>query len=180
MAIQKEFEDFVRAKNKEATEKPRVDWDARKAAWIKQVNGLYDKISVLLSDYIDKGTISVARNPIQIAEERLGTYSVDELSIEIGENTVRLVPVGTIIIGASGRVDLIGERGRVRVILTDPEAGSRSADIKILKPGQRPPDSRPVDLNVLEWKLVSDPPDVKIRELTKTSLFEAILAVANE
>lgn len=180
MAIQKEFEDFVQAKNREATEKPRVDWEKRKAVWLEQVNNLYDRISTLLSGYIDNGAISLARIPVEVTEERLGTYLVDELRIGIGEKTLRLTPIGAVILGAYGRVDLIGSRGRIRMVLVDPGAGAPRVEIKVLKPGERLPEVKPVDLNALEWRLASDPPGVKIRDLTRESLFEAILDVADE
>ena len=56
---------------------------------------------------------------IQISEEYLGNYGAEKLTIQIGIDKVVAKPIGRMMIGAAGRVDLIGARGMLRIVLLD-------------------------------------------------------------
>jgi hypothetical protein len=71
----------------------------------------------LLAESIAQGLVSVSRVQKEIKEDYLGTYRVPELILDINRETVRFSPKGRNIIGAKGRVDLVGEMDTVTLIL---------------------------------------------------------------
>ncbi len=68
------------------------------------------------------GFTPIQRRPKQLTENYIGSYSIDDLLLVIGEEQVRFSPRGRNIVGAAGRVDVVGERGEAALIL-QPETG---------------------------------------------------------
>ncbi len=113
-----------------------IDWQAKKAAWIQTVENLYQTIQHFLAAPIKAGDLSVARSPKTVVEEYIGQYEVDELILQVGNERAVISPKGINIVGASGRVDLIGERGeRTLVVQSGNRWGivvSRSPTVKVI------------------------------------------------
>ena len=63
--------------------------------------------------------IEIERRPVQVTEEYLGTYEAEALALSIGNEEVVAQPVGTLLIGSSGRVDLSGPRKTLRIMLIE-------------------------------------------------------------
>ena len=79
---------------------------------------LYEKVTgELLSDSIAQGLVTVSRVDKAIEEEYLGKYRVSELILNISGETVRFSPKGCNVIGAKGRVDLVGELDAMTLVL---------------------------------------------------------------
>jgi hypothetical protein len=95
-----------------------IDWVERRREWIDAVEQLYGKITgELLAADIDKGLVTVSRAAKEIREEYLGTYRIPELILDISGQSVRFSPKGRNIVGAKGRVDLVGELDAMTLIL---------------------------------------------------------------
>jgi hypothetical protein len=95
-----------------------IDWVERRREWIDAVEQLYGKITgELLAADIDKGLMTVSRAAKEIREEYLGTYRIPELILDISGQSVRFSPKGRNIVGAKGRVDLVGELDAMTLIL---------------------------------------------------------------
>ncbi len=93
----------------------------RRDQWIDAVERLYQKITdELLAGSIQQGLVTVTRVDKEIEEEYLGTYKVPELILDINGEKVRFSPKGRNIIGAKGRVDLVGDLDSITLIL-EPE-----------------------------------------------------------
>jgi len=94
----------------------------RRREWIAAVKRLYQKVTdELLAESIAQGLVTVSRVQKEIKEEYLGTYRVPELVLDIGGETVRFSPKGRNIIGAQGRVDLVGELDTITLVLDTAE-----------------------------------------------------------
>jgi len=92
---------------KEKEAKSGVDWDVRKKAWLVDVHRLISSIEAWLKPGEDEKLLSVRRIPITISEQHLGSYDVPSLRVEMpGSREVLISPVGTLVIGAAGRVDM--------------------------------------------------------------------------
>ena len=63
-----------------------------------------------------KKTVTVQRHPKHLTENYIGTYQANDLTLVIGNEQVRFSPRGRNIVGASGRVDILGERGETILI----------------------------------------------------------------
>ena len=95
-----------------------IDWGERRRQWIEAVERLYQQVTgVLLAESISQGLVAVSRREKVIEEEYLGTYRVPELILEVSGETVRFSPKGRNIIGAKGRVDLVGELDAMTLVL---------------------------------------------------------------
>lgn len=104
----KKFTDFINkmdeaAKNKKNGFNPADRIDKYK----KLVNSLYDDINTWLSEEIESGKILTGTVPINLTEDFLGSYSVDEKWIQIGNARILFHPVGTLLIGTDARVDMV-------------------------------------------------------------------------
>ena len=109
------FGDFVESKISKAK---AIDWDAKKNLWLGKVNELYGHIGLWLGDLTQSGKVSLSTDEeVSVVEEHIGPYTVPVMKIGIGDETIRLDPVGTLIIGASGRVDIKGRAGNAMLVL---------------------------------------------------------------
>lgn len=104
-----------------------IDWNKRKQKWLAVLAQLTQQIrSDLLAAGVADQQIQTIRCPIN--EESLGAYETQGLAIQIGRSTVTFTPVGSVIIGGYGRVDVTGPRGEVKLIAIDAEPVSGSED----------------------------------------------------
>jgi hypothetical protein len=111
-----ELKDFLLSR--QHTPANEIDWKERRRQWIDAVERLYLKvIGELLAESIAQELVTVSRVQKEIKEEYLGKYRVPELVLGINNETVRFSPKGRNIIGAKGRVDLVGELDTMTLIL---------------------------------------------------------------
>lgn len=75
--------------------------------WTAAVGSLFADIRDFLSEYQTENLLAIVEERITVPEENLGEYSVARLTIRSGRSIVRLTPVGRIVAGALGRVDLV-------------------------------------------------------------------------
>jgi hypothetical protein len=109
--------DLVQKKQKESAASTGIDWDDRRDKYLAAVQDLYHQIETMLAEPIRQNTVVVQRRPKQLTENYIGTYSVDDLILIIGNEQVRFSPRGRNIVGAAGRVDVVGERGEATLII---------------------------------------------------------------
>jgi hypothetical protein len=97
---------------------PEIDWQKRRQEWLDALAGLYKKITEeLLSESITRQLVTVSQSEKEITEEHLGKYRAQELILDISGEVVRLSPKGRNIIGAKGRVDLVGDLDSMTLVL---------------------------------------------------------------
>ena len=112
------LDDFFKTKKKKSGED--IDWDKKRDEWIKDIDALYKDIKKYMGTLLRDKTVSLSRSEKIIVEEYLGEYSVVELTLYVGDERVVFSPKGRNIVGASGRVDMIGEMGR-KTLVVQPE-----------------------------------------------------------
>ena len=117
------FQEFLENKKVEL-DKPnikRVDWELRKNEWVEAVNTLYDKVDeIIVANFRKAGyNVSTQKKDRTIIEDFIGAYSVADYVLTTDSFRIFFNPVGTIIIGSKGRVDMILPAGTVKLILTD-------------------------------------------------------------
>lgn len=132
---------------KKTSEHPSINLGKKKDDWIKAVNNFYKDVEKILDSSIKEGTVSVSYDTNTISEEYIGTYEIRKMKLQIGDQIVELSPKGCNIIGASGRIDLIGELGQKTIVL---------------QPGDR-------------WAIVATrTPTLKVVEFDESNLLEAL------
>ncbi|QVL50118.1 MAG: hypothetical protein KFB96_06545 [Thiocapsa sp.] len=101
-----------------------TDWSKRKEKWLNELGMLLSGIQEkLVSAGVPSADIHSTENSLN--EEYLGQYDAPGLVIHIGGNEVVFKPKGSRVMGAFGRVDVLGPRGRARLI-ADVEEGDSS------------------------------------------------------
>jgi hypothetical protein len=118
---------------------------------------------------------------VTLTEEQLGSYPAKAGRIVIGNQVVELKPLGTFLIGARGRVDMVGPRGIARFVIVPPDAKGFTVRVSVVKPGERPtsPEKPTVPPSAWRWKLVTSPPRISYIELTQESFRDALVGVVD-
>ena len=116
------FDEFVKkqvdqAKANQATNE--IDWNKTREDWLRELCDLYSRMEKYLKKYTDKDQIRIRRDQVHLSEDHLGTYEAETLTFLIGHEKVVAKPIGTLLIGAWGRVDLVGARGSLRIVLLE-------------------------------------------------------------
>jgi hypothetical protein len=113
-----------------------IDWDERRDKYIGAVDDLYHQIEQMLAEPVEKGTVKLQRRKKEVSENYIGTYAINDLLLLIGDEQVRFSPRGRNIVGSSGRVDVIGERGEgILIVQIDGRWGfvqSRQPTLKVV------------------------------------------------
>lgn len=111
------LEEFLRKKKRKDDQlKQAVDWEKRKTWWVSKINDLYKEVQEWLAPLVPE-VLRIELGTMPVYEERLGSYEAPYININVDFEVVKLNPIGTIIIGAFGRIDLIGEEGSVKILL---------------------------------------------------------------
>ena len=111
--------EFLRDKKERADhESAGIDWASVRTDWITAVGELY---RFIVADFLrgaeGQGILSLSSRPKQITEPHLGTYTVDELTLTVGDERVVFSPKGRHVVGAQGRVDVRGEEGEAALVV---------------------------------------------------------------
>lgn len=102
-----ELLDLLRKRQK-AAGGGEIDVKAIREEWIESVAALLSELEEWLGPIESQNLAKVWREKLQISESALGAYDLEQLVVEFPGNEVLMVrPVGRMIIGGSGRVDLI-------------------------------------------------------------------------
>lgn len=172
-----EFEAFVRAQQPSA--QSDIDWNKQRDEWLTLLDRLYKQIEMLLGEYVEGGQIHLRYQDVTINEEDIGTYQARRLVIKIGGKEIVLEPIGTLLIGSKGRVDVLGPAGRARLALVDKDSTRPHVRVTVQVDPRRPPAPEPPAKSPQwTWKIVTSPPAVHYIELTRDSLFRALMEVA--
>jgi hypothetical protein len=175
------FDAFINQINQKKDE-PKIDWDKTRNDWLTHLHQFYETIKGFLADYEKTGKLSYEFSKKEIFEEYIGSYFVDVMDIKVGEYRVKLEPIGTNLIGAYGRVDLIGVNGKVKFGLVNKDYSSPSSSIKITcsiddESKSQEPQTGQIDKCEPVWKIATPPPKIQYIDLEKDNFLEALLEV---
>ena len=109
---------FAEQQQKEAAQ-AAVDWHERKTWWIKRVRQLFDQIGVWLQPLIESGVVQFKRSMMPAHEENIGPYDIEWLELRVVEKKLTFLPVGTLLLRASGRIDASGPTGDISLVLIE-------------------------------------------------------------
>jgi hypothetical protein len=107
----------ARKRNEAQPPQQQIDWDERRKTYLAAVEALYTQIRQILAEPIAQGTIVAQTRPKQLTENFLGTYTIDDLLLLVGNEQVLFSPVGRNISGTTGRVDVVGDRAEATLIV---------------------------------------------------------------
>jgi hypothetical protein len=179
----KDFDEFVkRQQGGTSVAAVEIDWEKERAEWLTRLDRLYSKIESFLRKYVSSGQIRYEYRTIELNEENIGSYAAKQMVLRIGRQEVNLVPIGTLLVGSKGRVDVKGPAGRAQMVLVDRRVSDPRSLIQVrVGVGGKlptPPSKRAREIE-WEWKIVTRPPERRFIEITQQSFFDLIMEVAN-
>ncbi len=130
--------------------------------------------------FIQAGGVRLDYRDIELNEENIGSYTARQMILRIGRQEITMTPVGTLLIGAKGRVEVVGPAGRTRLLLVDREASGPRIKVTVnISDTPEPPTAQAAPKEVTwVWKITTSPPNIRYIELTQESLFQALMEVA--
>ena len=90
-----------------------VDWTQRKEEWVSYINQFYQIIQKWLKPYIDENIVELNFKPITLHEENIGSYETNRILMKIANQEVVFTPIGTLLIGSKGIIDMEGRAGKI-------------------------------------------------------------------
>jgi hypothetical protein len=119
----KTFSEFFENRKNDEPKKSekKVDWEARKTQWLSSIENLYNTVDIIIVNNFKKAGFQVTnkKEKVRIFEEYIGAYDVENYSITADNIEIKFFPVGTIVIGAFGRVNMILPNETVKLVLHD-------------------------------------------------------------
>ena len=185
-----DFDEFVKRQQAERQETTApFDPQEELAEWLRYLDVLYKDITRYLDGYISTGEAQIGYRNITVNEDFIGDYVAPEMILKIGRSAVTFTPIGTMLIGMKGRVEVEGPFGRARLFLVNKLATSAHSLFQVRvthRIGDRigdPPLHRPSPQEIKKiqwvWKIATPPPEMRFIELTQDSFYDMILEVAN-
>ncbi len=179
-----EFDTFVQQQQTDAEEFAGFDPKRQLQEWYDYLDLLYKKISLFMKQYVNADTASITYDNITLTEDFSGSYSIRRMLLKIGRSAITFTPIGTMLIGSKGRVEVQGPRGGARLILINKKVSHarQLISVRVSRPGDPPPplptveDVKKIDW---EWKIITPPPEMGFIELTEEAFFNMVLTVAN-
>ncbi|MEE9372917.1 MAG: hypothetical protein V3V00_07660 [Saprospiraceae bacterium] len=132
----KDFEDLLK-KHDEQSEEKEIDWESQKHEWLEFINQFYLSLENWLAPYKEKGTVSYSYNNLNLTEEYIGTYNVRTMTVDFAGQQLTLEPIGTLLIGSKGRIDMEGAKGRVQFVLADRNSKGIKISVTISTDGEK-------------------------------------------
>ena len=174
----KEFEEFL-AEKKMPT---KAFWKSQKDEWLGYLNALYVTFEEALKPY--KKKVEIGYDEIDLDEEEIGKYKARRMIIKVGDQKIVLQPIGTLLIASKGRVDMLGGKGIVKIVLVDSRKKNLMdhINISVSLGGENPPKQRVVDKNhdiKWEWKFISSPIPGKYYPVTRDTIYDVITTLSN-
>jgi hypothetical protein len=183
--VAQDFAKFVASQQNVDDDAP-IDWTKIREKWLANLDWLHHRVIEFLQKFVTAGSISYSFADVTLTEENLGTYSAKRMEIRIGRQHVRLEPIGTLLIGGKGRVDVIGSAGTAQLLLINEDAKTPHDLIKVTATiiGQGRAFAPPVPSSTKQpiswaWKIVSHQAGWRFVELDEEAFFMLLLAIAN-
>jgi hypothetical protein len=170
---QSAFDDFVTRKTEKKSE---PDWEARRDEWLDELKQLYSRLEKYLENYTKDDRIKLTKRPISLREEYIGSYDTEQIDIAIGNSVVNLKPIGTLLIGGKGRVDMQGARATAKIVLA-PEDVDRPTFRVITSDTKE--EKASTDKTVWAWKIMEYSAGLRYITLDEKTFFDALMTVAD-
>ncbi len=185
----KELEAFLAHKEREEREWEHPDREAVKVEWLGYVRQFYDRVlNEWLSELIAAEKVAYEFQSMTLNEEHLGVYQIDTLVLRLADQEVAIEPIGRMVLGVRGRIDMEGVAGKVTFVLVDRDAKNKGTAIKANIQNIKDADliehlsadvktsEQPLQPE-LAWKISPPPPSKHLIDLNEDTFSDALLEV---
>lgn len=176
----KDLEKFLAEKKEEKVAVSTIDWKQEKLRWLHYIDEFYLRIEEWLVPYKAKDLLQYTFEEITLSEENIGDYKTRRLRLEISNDSVVFDPIGTNLIGAFGRIDMVGKNGTIKFLLVDKDSTGPRISVKVIHANdlEKTPEVETLKKEIeLAWKITVPPPTMKYIDLNEDSFSDALLEV---
>ena len=176
------FDQFVqrRIKNCEFTVSP-VDTAKELELWLTKLDQFYAVIARTLRPWTERGSVQLILEEFTLDEFPVGPYQARRGRIIIGDEMLRLDPIGTFLIGSRGRVDMRNGFSTSRFVIVPPGASTSRFNPHV-DPAN--PDAGVIfdDPPIEEWvwKLMTPSPRIHYIDLTPMLFREQLMGLIDD
>ncbi|KAF3978156.1 MAG: hypothetical protein HFP77_03360 [Methylococcales symbiont of Iophon sp. n. MRB-2018] len=175
----KDFEDLL-MKHDEQSEEKKINWQSQKNEWLEFINQFYLSLENWLAPFEKKGTVSYSYNDLILTEKYIGTYNVRTMTVDFAGQQLTLEPIGTLLIGSKGRIDMEGVKGRVQFVLADKNSKGIKRSITISTDGEKEKKEQSYQKPEWVWKIVlKESRNISFVEFNEKNFFDALMEVVN-
>ncbi|MBJ8454300.1 hypothetical protein I6M90_21405 [Acinetobacter bereziniae] len=182
-----DFEKFLKDNVVAKKEEVEIDWDKQRQEWLDFVDFFYAQIEDWLGDYKNQGLVEYSYTEKNITEDHIGSYYVRKMDLTLAGQRLTFDPVGTLLIGTKGRIDLTGPRGTIKFLLADKlskgvEFKFKTTIITGNGSEQSIESDKPVEKKAPEWIwkiLERHTSRISYAEFTQENFFEALMELVN-
>lgn len=174
---QQNLQAFINAKKQNAVNEVKLDWSKEKDDWLKSLDEIYIQFETWLNAFENSDVISYERKEKEINEEHIGLYNAEKMIITIASEQILLEPIGTLLIGAKGRIDMKGKNGIIKFVLVPKQSNGPSIKVDIVTGDKSKLEEKKEAQIEWEWKIATPPPSIKYIELDSDSFSDALLEV---
>jgi hypothetical protein len=153
--------------------------------WKQYLEVLYGKINNWMKDYVSKDIVQLKFKDKKIYEEFAGEYDIKALDLFLSGKTISFDPIGTMLVGAKGRVDVSGKNGKVSLVLVDKKLTGPNVQVKIFtsdKERKEYEESKkttgPSKIE-WEWKVLINQNQMQYVELNEDNFFDIVMELTN-
>jgi hypothetical protein len=165
----KDFEEMLN-KHEKVKKESDIDWAKKKQEWLHFVQQFYDEVEQWLKPYVDQKKLKYDYHEISLTEEYLETYTVKAMNIHFAGQQVKVEPIGTLVFGTKGRIDMEGARGTVQFLLADSKG--MKVNVSIGDESKKDPD--------WTWKIVlKEQRRIAYEEFNEDNFFSALMEIIN-
>jgi hypothetical protein len=111
------LEEALRKKKEHKSQSESTDWNLEKEEWIRTVHDLYFNIEKWLKEYQTRELLYFSYKEIDIEEVDIGKYTIKQMLIHLADEDITITPIGTMLIGAFGRVDINSKAKTIPLVL---------------------------------------------------------------
>lgn len=182
-----DFEQFLKNSAVAKKEEAPIDWDGQRQEWLNFIDAFYSNVEEWLDDYKQQNLVEYVYTNKNITEDYIGSYDAKKMDLILVGNRLTFEPIGTLLIGAKGRIDLIGPKGTIKFLLVDKLSKGvtfRFTTTVIEEDGSEKTIDSGKGIQKKEpewtWKILErNTPRVSYVEFTQENFFQALMELVN-
>jgi hypothetical protein len=177
MMSKKDFENVL-LKYEKVKNESDIDWAKRKQEWLHFVQQFYDKIEQWLKPYVEQNKLKYNYHEISLTEEYIETYTIKVMDIYFAGQQVKVEPIGTLVFGTKGRIDMEGARGIIQFLLVAQD--SKGMIVKVSIDDESKTENQEQKYSEWKWKIVlKEQRRIAYEEFNEENFFGALMEIIN-
>lgn len=174
----KAFEELLKSHNGPDDQgNERIDWDKQRDEWLGYIAQFYDTLEQWFKPYKDNNSLDYQYKVIELTEDNIGSYQTQQMLVQFAQQNLKITPVGTLLIGTKGRIDMEGARGRIQFVLAD--KNSHGPGVMTSYSGALSEETKKAEKE-WGWKIVLKVSNrISFAEFDEDNFFDALMEVVN-